>query len=82
MGEKELPNEELGPVLRLHDPAGEGAILKVDIRPDRAEGHPLSFDERAVVGRRGEDRIVAALGEPAGYAEIGVNVPERAEAGD
>jgi hypothetical protein len=57
-------------------------ILRVDIGPDRTEGDLLPLDERAVVGRRGEDRLVATLRQPPSQGEIGVDVPERANACD
>ena len=52
--------------LRLHDAADHATILRVDIGPDRTEGDPFLLDERAVVGRRGDDRLVATLSSGAG----------------
>src|SRR5919108_107559 len=80
MGEDTLPHEDLCPALRLHDTADRDTILKVDVRPDRAEGHSLALDERAVVGRRGDDRLMATLRQLPGESEIGIDIPERAEA--
>jgi hypothetical protein len=82
MGDEAFPEKDLRPTLRIHDAADRGAILQVDVGPDWAEGNALAFDERAVIGGCGKDRIMAALRELACQAEIGVNIPERTEAGD
>jgi hypothetical protein len=82
MGEENLPDEDLGPVLRIHDAPDQTTILQVNVRPDRAEGDSLGFDQGAVIGRCGEDRIMAALQKLACHAEIRVYVSLRAEAGD
>ena len=82
MGEEALPDEDLRAVLRLHDAADHATILRVNIGPDRTEGDPFLLDERAVVGRGGDDRLVATLRQLPGESEIGIDIPERAEARD
>src|SRR5262245_2841858 len=82
VGEETLPDEDLRAVLRLHDAADHAAILWVNIGPDRTEGDPFLLDERAVVGGGGGDRLMATLRQLPGESEIGIDIPERAEARD
>jgi len=82
MGKEAFPEEEIRPTLRIHDTADHGMIFWVNIGAGRVEGNSLTFDQRAIIRRGNEDRMVAAVHKLACYAEIGVYVSQRAQAGD
>jgi hypothetical protein len=82
MRHEDFLDEELRPTFRIHQAADHAMIFWVNVGSDRPEGDPLALNQGAVIGRCGENWLMAPLGELACKAEVGVHISQRAEAGD